>query len=280
MLTDKTEDFSVKIFDILPDILDDEGIFNLQQVVDIVYKNEFGSYEGDYLDIQNYVQEMKDYFVEQKMFDIISLPHQPTKMQLNEKSKKLLSFKEPKREVYFLGEIQNIAIDVFDYTNSYILNVSWNLTHCISEKYKDIKHSPTLLTNIIEFLINEGLLIEISPSETKLHNYYLTDKAKKIKKIGTYEEYNNDLKYKEESKLKLKKESNILNRLSVLVVFLGIIVQIILNLSGTESMKKEINTMESYINSLKNEINIINEQLLELNKKHIKNIDTLAIKIE
>lgn len=280
MLADKTEDFSVKIFDILPDIYDDEGIFNLQQVVDIVYKNEFGSYEGDYLDIQNYVQEMKDYFVEQKMFDIISLPHQPTKMQLNDKSKKLLNFKKPKREVHLLKEIQDIAIDVFDYDNSYIFNVSWNLAHCISEKHKDIKGSPTLLTKIIGFLLNEGLLIEISPSETKLHNYYLTDKAKKIKKIGTYEEYNNYLKDKEDRELKLKTKSITINRWSVLVVLLGIIVQIILNLSGTKSMKREINTMETYINSLKNEINIINEQQLELNRKHSKHIDTLDIKIE
>ena len=215
MLMDDKEDFSNKVLEILPEIYDENGVFYLREVISKVYENSFGSYEEDYLDINDSVRMMKDYFIEKELFNIISLPKQPIQMQLNAKSKRILNFKEPKREVFYLGEVKDIAIDVFDKSNNHILNTSWNLVACIDEKYKDVKYTPELLESVSRFLLQEDLLLEINSAESKLHNYYLTNKGKEIKKVGTYKQYSKSIKGG-------KKQNFIIKILPIIISFLSL----------------------------------------------------------
>lgn len=252
MLSNNKEDLCDKTFEILPEIYDENGVFYLREVISKIYENVYGSYKEDYLDINYSVGVMKDYFIEKELFNIISLPQQPIKMQLNTESKRILNFKEPKREVFYLREIRDIAIDVFDKSNNHILNTSWNLVACLDEKYKDVKYTPELLESVNRFLLQENLLLEISSADTKLNNYYLTNNAKEIKEIGTYKQYKKSIKNE-------KMWNFILKILPILISLLSLF------LSGAAFYLNA--DKKSEIENLKNEINAINLKLEEL---HIK----------
>lgn len=266
MLGENKDEILSRILEVLPSMIDEEGVFNLNAVIKkCLLKVTEATYEEDYLDVKYYSDMMLDYLISNRYCDVVN--KNIKELKIADKTKKIINFIEPKKDIVHFGDIEKIAKDTFDIIKVYKVNIGYSLRECLVKKYNDVKYTDYLLQEVTQFLINNNLLNDKPEMISGIEFYQLTDYAKEIKQVGTLKKYSNKIKIKQIFK--------------IIEVWAPIIMSLLaLGVSCTSNDNKnlhlKIDNLQKELNQFKDSINKEIYLLKEKNEKHtINNISSV-----